>query len=216
MAKKLPRFNIERDPRIFARYRRPAQTAQCLALGLDLATHTGYALTWFTPGEPIVIGSQPLVCGIWDLSIGNFDSGGIRLVRLRHFLQRTAPDVIFFENVKYSGERPKSVAFFSVAIARAAKSMEIMGAFKGTVLSYATEKDIPAVGLPIQAIKRRGTGKSMAGKEDMVLAANKEFDIGLDGKDWESLGHDNVADALFCLALGLDEYCDGVVPHRKE
>src|SRR4051812_7443241 len=98
-----------RDPAVFARDlaayhaalageragRRPAR-------GLDLGTRCGYALCWYVPGVPFDPRAAYTVMGQLALSAGSYDSGGIRLLRLRHFLGVINPRLILYEDVRYT------------------------------------------------------------------------------------------------------------------
>jgi hypothetical protein len=66
------------------------------------------------------------------------------------------------------------------------------------------------VGFSIQAIKRRATGKGNANKEAIIRAANEEFEASLEVEDYDKLGTDNIADSLYALVLGLEQYSRGV------
>lgn len=206
---------IEKDPRIFAANRNPKKDRECRALGLDIGTNCGYSLTHFNPNSGEKISDCNIVCGQLDLSLGPFDSGGVRPVKLRQFLYVIQPDIIFFEDVKnvpVGGGAMNAAAL----LARAVPTIEVMAALKTVITVYAFDNDIPCVGIPIAHIKRRATGKGNANKLDIIIAAMTEFGVALDTESYETMGHDNVADAMFCLAIGVDEYGNGVVPKVKD
>lgn len=209
-----PKFFVDRDPRVFAANRKPAQTGSCLALAIDPGTSAGCSLAWFTPGTPAEISSLGMISGIWDLSAGPYDTGAIRFVRMRQFLAATAPDIIFYEDVKSTPPNMKG-RNVSAILARDATAKEFMGALKGVIAGYAEELDIPAVGIPIGSIKRRATRKGNASKEEVIVAANEEFGVELNPETYKTTGDDNVADSMFILALGLDEYMHGAVPNVR-
>lgn len=187
-----------------------------IALGLDLGTSCGYSLTVFDPKKPFKIDGQMTYAGQWDLSAGPYDSGGIRFVKLRHFLLAADPAVIFYEMVRYSP--PEKVTKFNAAglLARAATSMEFLGALRGIVVEWAEEFDRPCTGLSIQHIKKRATGKGNANKEAVIEAANAAFGADLEVAGHESAGTDNVADAMWVLALGLEQFGDGITSGKVE
>jgi hypothetical protein len=207
----MPKFQIQRDPRLFARNWRPVEdTSLRLALGLDLGTTTGYAYTYFVPGEPYEIGMHTTAFGQWDLSAGPYDSGAIRFVRLRQFLAVVRPDIVFYEDVKYTPAESPNLINLHAIIARAARPMEFIGALKETVGSWCESHDIPCEGVPIGAIKKRATGHGNANKEAVIDACNEAFKADLDPESYEASGADNVADACFCLLLGIESYSMGV------
>src|SRR6516162_6246724 len=152
----MPKFQIQRDPRLFARNWRPVEdTSLRLALGLDLGTTTGYAYTYFVPGEPYEIGMHTTAFGQWDLSAGPHDSGAIRFVRLRQFLAVVRPDIVFYEDVKYTPPDTPNLINLHAIIARAARPTEFIGALKGTLSCWCEEHDVPCEGISIGAIKKR-------------------------------------------------------------
>ena len=68
-------------------------------LGLDLGTSCGYSYRFINKDNI----SKPVVyAGQLDLSAGPYDSGAIRFVKLRHFLSAIKPDMVAFEDVKYT------------------------------------------------------------------------------------------------------------------
>jgi hypothetical protein len=215
----MPKFQIQRDPRLFASDWKPTYDRGLLrlALGLDLGTTTGYALTYFTPGKPYEPGARTTAFGQWDLSAGPYDSGAIRFVRLRQFLAEARPDIVFFEDVKYVPAETPNLINLTAILGRAAKSIELFGAFKATLACWCEEHDVPCQGLPIGAIKKRATGHGGANKVAMIDACNRLFEAELDPEGYESSGVDNVADACFCMLLGVESYCLGASdgPPRK-
>lgn len=208
MPRSAPPPRTDRDPAIWqndaAPQRDPVETK--LLLGLDLGTNCGYALSWLKAGQLIQPGEIPIACGQWDLSAGSYDSGAIRFVRLRQFLSVVQPDLIGYEDVKYT---PVDMGLSSptAVLARAAKPMEFLGALKATVATWAEERNIPCVGFPIADMKRRATNKGNANKGMMIQAANQMFYTQL-SEDED--GHDNVADALFVLLLTAERYAKGI------
>jgi len=188
---------------------------QRLALGLDMGTNTGFAYTFYDPDQPIHWPMQPVYLGQWDLSAGPYDTGALRFVRFRHFLNILKPDIIFAEDVKYTPA--EAVNYFNAAaiLARAATSMEFFGAMKGTLAAWCEARQVPLGLIPIGTIKRRATGKGNANKEQVIAAANDLLGLGLVPEDYKTTGVDNVADSVFCLICGLDDYGDGVDPVPK-
>jgi Holliday junction resolvasome RuvABC endonuclease subunit len=182
-----------------------------LALGLDLGSNCGIAYTWFAPGAPWLAGARPIYGGQLDLSAGDHDSGAIRFVRLRQFLTGLDPDLVALEDAAYFtkenfGPRPT----VHQVIARTARAIELLGSFKCTIATWCEERNVPCIGYPIGTIKRRATGLGNANKEAVIAAANAEFGLDLAVADYDKLGTDNIADAIYVLALVLEQYSRGV------
>ena len=176
-------------------------------LGLDLGTSCGYSYRFINKDNI----SKPVVyAGQLDLSAGPYDSGAIRFVKLRHFLSAIKPDMVAFEDVKYT---PPKMGFQSIGaiMARAATACEWFGALKGTLCTWCEENGIPSVGIPIGAIKKRATGKGNANKVDIITACNKEFGFSFDPEGYDSSGVDNIADSVFVCSLLVEQYGLGVV-----
>lgn len=215
----MPKFLIQRDPRLFERDWKPVEDPGLrLALGLDLATTTGYAYTYFVPGEPYVPGAHTTAFGQWDLSAGPNDSGAIRFVRLRQFLAVLRPAIVFYEDVKHVPPDMPNLINLTAILARAARPIEFLGALKATVACWCEEHDIPCEGIPIGAIKKRATGRGNADKVAVIDACNELFKVGLDPEGYETSGVDNIADAAFCLLLGIESYSMGIpeeTPKKK-
>lgn len=181
-------------------------------IGLDLGTNCGFAFVDIIPGQPI--SKATIVSGIWDLSLGPYDSGPLRHIRLKHFLAVTEPDLVMYEEVKYDppadlikakGMNPGAI------VARVAAPAEFLGGLKVTVSTWAEEHGIAAQGVGIARIKQFATGKGNASKVDMIKAANEKFGISLAVDDYEKHGTDNIADALFVCNIGMEYYSEGLV-----
>jgi Holliday junction resolvasome RuvABC endonuclease subunit len=210
----MPKHKILRDPDNLhgqIDLKKPSPEVK-LALGLDLGTISGIAGAWFDPDRPWIPGERPVYLGQLDLSLGDYDSGVTRFIRLNRFLKAFDPDIVFFEDVIFVGtnETYHGAVSMTAIIARAARPIELFGSFKATVGTYCEERNVPCKGFTIQAIKKRATGKGNANKAMVIEAANEEFGAGLQVEDYDKLGTDNIADALFCLALGLEQYGRGV------
>lgn len=180
-----------------------------LILGLDPATSCGACFQFWRPGDPVTVSPQNM--GQWDLSAGAYESGAIRFVRLKRFLEAAKPDLIGYEEPRFTpSEKPNKFNVGGI-LARAATSCEFMGALKGVICSFAEENGIPCVAWPIGTIKKRATGKGNASKTDMIAAANEQFGSALDPEGYESTGVDNVADAAWVTMLTLEDYAPGLV-----
>lgn len=185
-----------------------------LALGVDLGTTTGISFTYFDPFKAWLPGERIIYSGQLDLSLGDYDSGAIRHIKLGQFLEVIDPDLVMLENVAYFtkenfGPRPT----VHQVIARTARPIEVLGQLKDTVSTWCELRNVPCVGFSIQAIKKRATGKGNANKEMVIQAANDEFGSGLQVEDYDKTGVDNIADSLYCLVLGLEMYSHGMVVH---
>lgn len=210
----MAKHRIERDPWLFSeRLRRPARSN--LVLGLDLGTNCGYAFTYMQDGQRLDPEKLTMHLGQFDLSAGPYDSGAIRFVRLRQFLSVMEPDLIAFEDVKYTpAEKPNRFNAGAI-VARAATACEWFGALKATVCTWAEENGVPCTSFPIGTIKKRATGKGNANKGDMIRACNKLFGSDMDAEEYESAGYDNIADAAFVCLLTLEQYHTGL-PRQAE
>ncbi|MBD3407201.1 MAG: hypothetical protein GF411_13865 [Candidatus Lokiarchaeota archaeon] len=201
----MPKININNRPSSFD-IKRPLNKSIKMAMGLDLGTTTGYAYTFIDSENHAE--TDNIVMGQWDLSAGPYDSGAIRFLRLRQFLTMSSPDYLFFEDVRYTPEKPNKF-LASAIISRAANVSELFGAFKATLCTWAEEHDIPCEGFGIGQIKKHATGKGNANKIDMINACNEKFNTDFD-YDYESTGVDNIADAMFVLSLGISRYIEGM------
>lgn len=142
-------------------------------LGLDLGTRCGWALA-----EAGVV-----VSGCWDLRPRRFEGGGMRLLRLRRYLEDLAPERVWFEEVRrHAGT----------------DAAHVYGGLMGMVTAWCEERGVPYAGIPVQAVKRRATGKGNAGKAEMVEAARVAFHRA-------DLVSEDEADALWVMQCGLDE-----------
>ena len=150
--------------------------------------------------------------GQWDLSAGPFDSGSIRFARLRQFLAVLRPDFVCYEQVRFSPDKTMMAGSMQAIMARAATSIEFMGAIKGTLCTWCEENGVPCTGFAIGEIKKRATGKGVADKKLMIQATNSFFGVDLDPENFANNGDDNVADAVWTCVLGLEQYGAGILP----
>lgn len=187
---------------------RPERSSK-LVLGLDLATTTGVAYTWYTPGRPYRVGHDPMYLGQWDLSPGENGSNPIRFVRLFHFLDAVRPDLVVFEDSAKNTPKGGSQGAFSL-LARAIPTAVLLGKYIGTVQLWCEQRGVPADAFAIGEIKRRATGRGAANKKDVIRAANQLLGTDYDPETYEQTGADNICDAAFCLLLGLERYADGL------
>lgn len=208
----MPKFKIEKDPRLYQPKKPKPDFKRCL--GLDLGTNCGVAIADFIPGQPVR--KVKLILGQWDLSVGQYDTGPLRHIRLKQFLAIAGPDLVTFEDVKYtpSGEQMAQRGYGSInaIVARAATASELLGGFKITLTTWCEEHGIPAQGIGIGQIKKHATGSGVADKLAMIKACNEKFgtDFNLEDDAYKSEGTDNIADAAFACEMGVLAYSDGL------
>jgi Holliday junction resolvasome RuvABC endonuclease subunit len=191
-----------KDPTQFAAKLVPPVSGVVRYLGLDFGSNCGVAIYDSVPGKKLLQGGLQLFQ--WDLSTQGLESGAMRFVRLRAFLNIVQPDVIGYEDVKYSP--PK--AFFvnkkfgiPAILSRVATASEVLGGMKVTAATWAQEAELLATGFAVSTIKKYATGNGKASKEDMIAAANKTFGAAFDATKYKSTGVDNVVDAAFVVLM---------------
>ncbi len=141
-------------------------------LAIDPGTHCGYALS-------------PVESGVWDLSVGRHEGGGMRFVKLRRFLSEFRwLELVVYEEVR--GHKGCDAA-------------QIYGGIIAIISEYCERERIPYQGVGVGTIKKFATGKGNSNKEAMVAAARDK---------WSELNitDDNRADALWLLAWAQNEY----------
>lgn len=198
---------MQRDPRVYARGVAKKAPNTKRALGVDLGTNCGIAFCDFLPGQPIV--NERVYLDQWDLSIGAYDSGALRHIRLKQFLDVLQPDLIAFEDVKVDVPLDQFAGKPGALVARIVPTAEFLGGLKTTLSVWANERDIPIQGVAITQIKRFATTKGNASKIDMIAACNATFGCKLDPDNYENTGVDNIADAAFILKMILELYSQG-------
>ena len=178
-------------------------------IGLDLGTNCGIAFVDVHKSGHL---NDVMILGQWDLSVGPYDTGPLRHIRLKQFLAILQPDLIMFEDVKFSGgkDRHKPGASIQAIVARVATSIEFIGGLKVTVTTWAEERGVPAHGVGISQIKKFATGSGRANKIDMINACNERFGTNFNPETYVEEGTDNMADAAFVCAMGIDLYSKGL------
>jgi Holliday junction resolvasome RuvABC endonuclease subunit len=206
------KYNMCSDPWVFKEFfiKPPAEPKTNIVLGLDLGTNCGYSYCYIKEKQLVAPENIEMHIGQWDLSAGSYDSGALRFVRLRQFLSILKPDIIAFEDVKYTPSEKLTKFNMHSILARAATSCEFFGALKATVCTWAEENGIPCGSFPIGTIKKRATGKGNANKSDMIKACNEMFKTDYDPVNYESAGFDNAADSAFVCLLALENYAKGL------
>ena len=199
--------SITKDPE---QYTAPAMcSGGARIVGLDLGTNCGVAFVDYYGPKSL---PPTMVLGQWDLSVGPYDTGPLRHIRLKQFLEILRPDLIMFEDVKFTGsqERHKGNNSIQAIIARVATSIEFIGGLKVTVTTWAEERQLPAHGVGISQIKKFATGSGRANKVDMINACNERFGTTFDPETYVEEGTDNMADAAFVCAMGIEFYSKGL------
>lgn len=210
-AKKTKKWQLVTDPRLFGEGWEPKPDRHRLAIGLDLGTMTGYSATYVDPEKPL---ADPLFLmqGQLDLRVGEYDSRGIIGVRLRAFLNKVTPDIIFMERVRYTPPQGGGAITPSAIAARGYTASEFFGGLMQLVVDWGYVTDTPVHPIPIGTIKQRATGKGNANKEAVIKAHNEQFGTTFptDEKEYKAAGADNVCDSAFALVVGLENYAAGL------
>lgn len=204
------RISLIRDPRVWAKAlpRKPLEYKRII--GLDFSSTTGAAFIDVIPGQPITDGK--IFSCQWNLGVGPHDTNSIRYVRLKYFLQLTAPDLIFYEEVKYTGQAhvPGMKQNLSALVARAVTGAQVVHSLSAVMLAWAEQNGIPVQSVPISTLKKYATGKGNANKVDMINECNVQFGTDLNPVDYESSGVDNIADATFLCAMAVENCSEGL------
>lgn len=207
----MPKYRMYKDAETFA-----GKIGKCPAdatrfLGLDLGSNCGVAIYDHVPGKKLL--QDKLQLFQWDLSPQGLESGAARFVRLRAFLNVTNPEVVGYEDVKYSPPREFFVnKKFGIpaVLSRVATASEVLGGMKVTVATWAEENNLVSNGYAISTIKKYATGNGKASKEEMIIAANKALGGAFDTAKYKSTGIDNVVDAAFVVLLLLQKIVAGM------
>lgn len=210
-------FTFQKDPRVYARGVLKKVPERARVLGLDLATNTGAAFCDVIPG--VAQEGITTYMDLWDLSVGIYDTSALRIIRLRQFLSIVDPDLITFEDVKYTppaDARGGPPGQHAAIVSRAASGGEFFGVLKGAVAVWAEENDVPCQGVGIGEIKKFAmqqatiVKKGTANKEDIIAACNAVFGTSFDAETYEKTGVDNMADAAFVMLVGVSAYSEGL------
>lgn len=196
---------ITRDPRLWRSFVDRKTLSVRRVLGLDISSSCGAAICDMVPEQPITCGS--LLGFQWDLGLSTHDTQGVRYLRMMQYLRMAEPDLVIYEEVKYSGKAVPPGVHMTAAqlIARAVSGAQVVHALSAMLLVWAERRKIPCIGVPIGKLKRYATGSGAANKEDMIRACNAKFGTDLDVATYQQTGADNIADAMFLCAMGVDE-----------
>jgi crossover junction endodeoxyribonuclease RuvC len=137
-------------------------------LGLDLGTKCGWA-TAYEDGSCIS-------AGVWNLSIGRFEGGGMRYLRFRQMLTSVLDGV-------------KQVCYEEVRRHAGTTAAHVYGGLMAVLTEECERRSIPYGTVTVGALKKYATGKGNAGKPAMIAAA-EAASLGFPIID------DNMADAI--------------------
>ena len=147
------------------------------ALGLDLGTTTGWAISCHGVVVSGSIKFQHKPKELW----------GLRFYRFAQWLKETLgtdkPVVVFYEHVRRHG---------------GTIAAHVYGGFLAQLRAILDTQGIKVVGLSVGTIKKTGTGKGNASKDEMVAAAKSKW------PDQDIKTHDQ-ADALWILETGITQ-----------
>ena len=133
------------EPKALAKALKACGKGKKRVLGVDLGTNCGMAIADITPGQPIT--DAIIFAGQLDLSLAPYDTGPTRFIRLKQFLNVVNPDIVGFEDVKYTpagmGGGP-----VGVLMARVSRSAELLGGLKVVMTTWAEENEIPLYTFP--------------------------------------------------------------------
>jgi Holliday junction resolvasome RuvABC endonuclease subunit len=151
-----------------------------IVIAIDPGTKCGWAMAH--PGNPM-----RHLHGVWNLSPGRHEGGGMRYVRLRRYLRELVDGMdegiaLFYEEVR--GHKGTDAA-------------QIYGGIVATVTEWCEAQGAPYAGIPVGTIKKHATGKGSANKAAMIAAAQKKFG--------PAVTDDNEADALWILDYAISE-----------
>jgi len=205
----MAKLRIEKDPEHLMARLKGRLPDQRRVAGVDLGTNCGIAWCDYDKNTPVA--EALIMAGQWDLSVAGYETNPLRHIRLKQFLSVLQPDLVGFEDVKYT---PDKESFggkpIGMIVARVASAAELLGGFKITLTTWAEERGIPAQGFAIGSIKKFATGKGNAGKEAMIKAANDRYGCDLDHLNYKTTGADNIADAMHVCAMVLERYAKGL------
>ena len=197
-----------RDPKDLAAALTGKHPDKRRVLGVDLGTNCGVAWADLAKGD--TLGKTTFFAGQLDLSVLPYETGPLRFIRLKQFLSVLSPDLVGFENVRYTPGGDIGKGPIGVIMSRISKSAELLGGLKVLLVTWAEERGVPVQSLGIGQIKKYATGRGNANKVQMIEAANDRYGVKLDPEDYESTGADNLADALHIAAMLVDGYVDGL------
>jgi len=199
---------MRKDPRVYERELPRIALPYKRIVGLDLASSAGVSFCDIIPGQPVTDGK--IIGGQWDLSLSNYDTQSMRTLRLQAFLEVLNPDLILYEEVKFTGTNPAPGASLTAIVARAVRGAQVVHSLCAVLTHWAEMRDIPTEAVPIGVIKKYATGKGNSGKAVMIESCNAKFGTNFDPDTYESTGVDNIADSMFICAMGVQNYSEAL------
>lgn len=200
-----------RHPEFFGSSIQKPDPSAMLVLGLDPGTKCGFAYGFILPGGKVKYPTN-ITMGVWSLKLSEYDSGAMRWLRLRGYLQ--AARLAGLALVLMEGRDIGAIAAYRMPrqkVLTGMKASDLLAGAKATVATWCEMKKIACGAVAIQKIKKRATDKGNANKEDVILACNREFGTDFDSELYQHTGDDNRADAAFVCALALEEYAEGLL-----
>ena len=180
-------------------------------VGLDFGTNMGVTYADVDADNPLA--DVFMVMQQWDLSVGPYDTGPLRFIRLEQFLTVLRPDLILCEDVKFTPSTTlpngQKISIMAV-VARVSTAAELLGGLKFQTSKWAERHGVPLQGVGIGTIKKYATGSGSADKTAMIRECNKRFGTQLDPDTYKETGADNMADSAFLCAMGIEHYYDGL------
>ena len=172
-----------KDPRVYQLHAKLPPPMHKRLTGLDLASSCGISFCDIIPGHPVT--GATIVGGQWDLSLSNWDTNSLRLIRLKQFLSILEPDLLFYEEVKYVGQSAPPGAnesTLTALVARAVSGAQVVHTMQAILITWAEERNIPCEAVPIGTLKKYATGRGNANKKEMIEACNEKFKTDLSFK----------------------------------
>lgn len=127
-----------------------------------------------------------MASGVWNLSPGRHEGGGMRFVRLDRYLR---------ELLKASPE--PLVGYEEVRRHLGTDAAQIYGGIVATITRVCEEFGVPYRGVPVATVKRTATGKGNAHKDDMVATAMAHWYLSGNGRYEQGSPAEDEADALW-------------------
>jgi len=163
-------------------------------LGIDPGSDCGYCWVDVAANAASVAKVSRSQAGIWNLHNNRFEGGGMRLLRLRKFLEEVNPDLVVYEEVQF---RQKS-----------GDASRVYNQIVGCIQMYCEEHGVQYSTVRTGDIKKRATGKGSGKKPPVIDAANVFFDIQplLNNSEAQSNHDDDIADAMWICQLAMEMY----------
>jgi len=178
-----------------------------LVAGIDPGLKCGFAYGFIETKTGKISYPRPHEMGYWHLSLGDYDSGTMRWVRLRQFVKALKPDIIMMESFDMSATQLfRNPAILSSSL----KAVEVLACAKATIALLCEQRGIPCGTVRIAEVKKRATGRGNSNKEEIIAACNEEFQTAFDLEDYHHTGADNVADAVYMAAIALEGVAQGL------